>query len=175
MEPGSPVAKLMPRRTKIIIIKAEEGKEIRDAGKSFLITETSAVQAEEWGLRAIMALGTSGFVVPQEMADAGLIGLALLGYSAFMGASEAAVLPLWREMLPTCVQYKAPLESASGADILMPWSPSLVEEVSTLLLLRKQIVELHTGFTLAELAQKLRQASSARQSMNSPATSTFQE
>jgi hypothetical protein len=53
----------------------------------------------------MMALGTSGISVPPEMADAGLIGVALVGYQAFMGAREEAVLPLWREMLPACVEY----------------------------------------------------------------------
>lgn len=163
------------RRTRSVIITAEPGKDNRDAGKTFFLTEATALQAEEWGLRAVMALGSSGFIVPQELADAGLIGVAVIGYQALMGASEAAVLPLWREMLPACVQYKAPAEASSGADILMPWSPALVEEVSTLLTLRRQIVELHTGFTLAEFALRLRHATSARQSMSSQAMSTSRE
>lgn len=163
------------RRTRLVVIKAEDGKENRDASKAFLVTEASAVQAEEWGLRAIMALGTSGFIVPQEMADAGLIGLALVAYQAFMGAREEAVLPLWREMLPACVQYKAPTEAASGADILMPWSPGLVEEVSTLMLLRQQILEVHTGFTLAELFLRLQRATSAISSTSSPDTPTSRD
>lgn len=159
----------MRRKITITIDKPADGeKENRDAGKSFLLTEASAVQAEEWGLRALMALGTSGFVVPQEMADAGLIGLAIVGYQALMGARQEEVLPLWREMLPACVQYKPPLsENDSGVSVVMPWNPSMVEEVSTLLLLRRQILELHTGFTLAELGLKLSQAASARQKLNS--------
>ena len=158
------------RRTVVVFIEkpAPGEKENRDAGKSFLITEVSAVQAEEWGLRAIMAIGTSGFIVPQEMADAGLIGAAIVGYQAFMGASEAAVLPLWREMLPACVQGKTPIEENQfGHQILMPWHPGLVEEVSTLVLLRQKILELHTGFTLAELAQRLKTVTSAQTSPGS--------
>lgn len=151
------------RRVREVTIKAEDGKENRDTGKTFIITEVSAVLAEEWGLRALMTLGTSGIIVPQEIADAGLIGIAIIGYQAFMGARQEEVMPLWREMIPACVQYKPPTENAGGA-IAMPWNPVLVEEVSTLLFLREQILELHTGFTLAELAQKLRQASSALRS-----------
>jgi len=163
------------RRTVTVKILAEDGKDNRDAGKTFVITEVSAVEAEEWGLRAVMALGTSGIVVPQEMADAGLIGAVLVGYQAFMGARPSEVLPLWREMMPACVKYKAPSDTPTGAEILMPWSPSLVEEVSTLLTLRKAIMELHTGFTLAELAQRFKAATLARQNTNSQATSTSPE
>ncbi|CAN7373872.1 hypothetical protein LJR220_003332 [Bradyrhizobium sp. LjRoot220] len=127
----------------------------RDAGKTFIITEVSAVQAEEWALRALMALGTSGIVVPQETADAGLIGVALIGYQAFMGAKQDEVLPLWREMLPACVTMRV------SQDVSHPWNPTLIEEVSTLLKLREQILELHTGFTLAELTLRLREVGSA--------------
>lgn len=165
----------MARRTRTVIITAEPGVENRDAGKSFLLTEAPALVAEEWGLRALMALGTSGFIVPQEMADAGLIGAAIVGYQAFMGAKQSEVLPLWREMLPACVQYKAPAKDMQGADILMPWAPGYIEEVSTLLTLRQQLLELHTGFTLAELALKLQQATLALPNTSSSTTSTSPE
>jgi hypothetical protein len=138
--------------------------ENRDAGKKYLITEVSASQAEEWGLRALMALGTSGIVVPQEISDAGLVGAVLVGFQAFMGAREDAVLPLWREMLPACVQYQ-PSEG-----VVHPYREADIEEVSTRLELRKQVLELHTGFTVAELVLKFQMATSARQ-QNSQTTS----
>jgi hypothetical protein len=151
----------MARRTLSVTISDDN----RDAGKTFVITEVSAVQAEEWGLRALMALGTAGIVVPKELADAGLVGAAIVGYQAFMGAKWEAVSPLWKEMLPQSVQY----EPSPGTR--MPWNEILVEEVSTLLKLRQTILELHTGFTLAELAQRLTAATSALGS-SSPSTST---
>lgn len=143
-------------------------EENRDAGKVFVVTEVSAVQAEEWGLRALMALGTSGVVIPEEVAAAGLIGAVMIGYQAFMGASPSEVLPLWREMLPACVTQRA------SAEVVHPWNPTLVEEPSTLLKLRQMILELHTGFTLAELAQNFKLAILARQK-TSPTTSTSPE
>lgn len=154
------------RRTLSITIQpaAAGDRANRDAGKTFVITEVSAVQAEEWALRAMMALGTSGIVVPQEMADAGLIGVALVSYQAFMGAQWEAVAPLWREMLP-CISYE------SNPGVRMPFNEGLVEEVSTLLELRRHIVELHTGFTLAELARRLKAASTALQSSQAMPTS----
>jgi hypothetical protein len=79
------------------------------------------------------------------------------------------VLPLWREMLPACVAQCA---EPGHQDAVRP---QLVEEVSTLLTLRKAILELHTGFTLAELARRFREATLARQLQNSRATSTSPE
>jgi hypothetical protein len=169
MAAGYPDPKLkdtMRRTLEVSIIQEPDAKENRDAGKTFLVTEVSAVQAEEWGLRAIMALGTSGIVVPQETADAGLIGAVLVGYQAFMGAKPSEVLPLWREMIPACVKYQP------SPGIAMPYDPSLIEEPGTLLLLRQKILEIHTGFTLAELAQKLQENTIARQALNSQTTST---
>lgn len=154
----------MPRRS-IDLVIPEDGAN-RDGGKKYIITEVSAGQAEEWGLRALMALGTSGFIVPQEMADAGLMGAVLIGYQAFMGAREDAVLPLWREMLPACVKYQA------SEDVLHPYREADIEEVSTRVKLRQKILELHTGFTMAELVLRLQTATLAQAAKNSPTTST---
>lgn len=156
------------RRSKFVTVPAEpekpEDQRNRDAGKTFIVTEVSAVEAEEWGLRALMALGTSGVVVPNEIIKAGLLGVVLVGYQAFMGAREDAVLPLWREMLPRCVTMK------QSEGISMPWSTNLVEEVSTLTILRQAILELHTGFTLAELVKRVGEATSALQNTSSTTT-----
>lgn len=155
------------RRTREVTIVQKEGeRENRDANKTFLLTEVSAVAAEEWGVRAIMALGSSGITVPQEMVDGGLIGAVLVFYQAFMGANEAAIMPLWREMLPACVKHK----QAEG--IVMPYHAPMIEEVGTILTLRQQIMELHTGFTLADLARQFKEATIARQLLNSQTTST---
>lgn len=144
----------MRRETLVVIEKPAEG-ENRDAGKTFVIREVDAIQAEEWGLRALMALGTSGIVVPKDIMHLGILAIPLIGYQAFMGAREEAVLPLWREMLPACVTLK------QSENIRQPFDRSLVEEVSTLLSLRKAILELHTGFTIAELASRFASMSSA--------------
>ena len=154
------------RRTRNVKIEGDPEKN-RDAGKVFVITEVSAVQAEEWAVRAFMALGTSGIRIPDELMNAGLVGVALVGYQVFMGAAPEAILPLWREMLPACVQLRG-VDSAQGSVVTLPWSPTIVEEVSTLMTLRKEILELHTGFTLAEAAQRLKEAASAIQSNSSP-------
>lgn len=153
----------MPRRTRLVTIeKPADGKENRDAGKVFIVTEADAITAEEWGLRAMMALGTGGIQVPPELVKAGLLGVLFIGYQAFMGAKEDAVLPLWREMLPACVA----LRHSEQHEIVEPFGRHQVEEVSTLLLLRQAIMEIHTGFTVAEIASRLSAATSALQPQN---------
>lgn len=155
------------RRTREVTIQPnKDGSENRDAGKKFLLTEVDAITAEEWGLRALMTLGTSGVVVPQELANLGLIGAVIVGYQAFMGAKQEELLPLWREMLPKTVK------SNPSPGVLLPYDPSLFEEVSTLLHLRQQVMELHTGFTFAELAQRFQTLGSAVSTANSQTTQT---
>lgn len=157
----------LPRRTQTVSIPpapADAKQPNRDAGKTFIVTEVDAVQAEEWGLRAMMALGTSGIVVPEDMMALGILAIPLVGYQAFMGAKEEAVLPLWREMLPACVATR------HSELVTEPFARHHVEEVSTLLELRKTILELHTGFTMAELVSKFATMSSAFLQQSSSST-----
>lgn len=154
----------MARRKRFVKIEKPAEGENRDAGKTFVVTEVDAVQAEEWGVRALMALGTSGIQIPQEMLALGVLAIPLVGYQVFMGAKEEAVLPLWREMLPACVQIQ---HSETNFE---PFNRTHVEEVSTLLELRKAILELHTGFTMAELASKFASMGSAFLNKNSSTT-----
>jgi hypothetical protein len=144
----------------------------RDHGKRFLLVEMPAYDLEEFYMRALMALGTSGIAIPQDMVDAGAIGLALIGYQAFMGSDPSIVKPLKDEMMQKCV-FSSPTD-----DVRMPWSPMLIEEVSTLRRLREEWLVLHTGFTLAALAQTVMEmgaAKKAAQDSLSRSTSTSLE
>lgn len=163
----------MRRERQVVITSPAEG-ENRDAGKTFIVREVDAETAEEWGLRAMMALGTGGIQVPPELVSAGLLGVVLVGYQAFMGAREEAVLPLWREMLPACVFLRQAdgKGNAAGEEVRQPYYRGMVEEPATLLRLRQTIMELHTGFTLAELASRFATLNSALQQQNS---STIQD
>jgi hypothetical protein len=152
---------------KEVYVTIAGGPDNRDNGKRFLLIEMSAYDIEWFAIRALMALGSSGITVPQELTNAGAIGLALLGYQVFMGASPDAIQPLKDEMMTRCVHF------APEGPIRMSWDPQLVEEVSTLREIREKLLELHTGFTLAGLAQSLKEAISARQAALSPNTSTY--
>lgn len=144
----------MALKEKYVTIRGKE--ENRDNGKRFLIIEMPAYPLEKWGVRALMALATSGITVPQELADAGVLGIALLGYQAFMGAKFEAIEPLMDEML-ACVKYHP-----EGSEAVTDIPRGVIEEVSTVHLLRREWLELHTGFTLAELVLQLNQAISAK-------------
>lgn len=145
------------RKEKDITIIAGNLESNRDYGKRFRIIELPAYDLEDFYMRALMALGTSGITVPQDMADAGAIGLALVGYQAFLGSSPSAVRPLKDEMMERCVHLVAEDNSA-----MMKWDRSLIEEVSTMRTLREEWLLLHTGFTLAALAQLLTEMMAAK-------------
>jgi hypothetical protein len=136
----------------------------RDKDKTFLIVEMSAYDLEWFAVRTFQALGTSGVPVSPDVVQAGALGLVLLGYQTFIGSAPPAVKPLMDEMLQ-CVW------SHPQSDVRVPWNPQLVEEISTLKLLREKWLFLHTGFTLAGLVQTLNEAISAKLQMARTASS----
>ncbi len=60
------------RKTKTVVIEAEG----RDRGKTFLITEMPARQAEAWADRAFLALAHSSMDLPTGMEHSGMAGIA---------------------------------------------------------------------------------------------------
>ena len=139
------------RREKFITITSdnEPGKpENRDKGKIFFLREMGAVQAERWAMRALIAVSGPGAAVPNR---AGLASLANAKFSllTMLGNIRWEVAqPLLDEMME-CVQRK---ESATCIRSLVEED---IDEVSTLLQLRKEVLELHLGFSLAEKFQTL--------------------
>lgn len=126
----------------------------RDAGKTFVLTEMPAMRAEKWATRAFMALATNGVKIPEGVADLGMAGFALVGFQAFYGAKFEEVEPLMDEMFE-CIQIKP------SAQIVRPLVENDIEEVSTRLALRKEVLELHMGFTFADAASRLKKSSAA--------------
>lgn len=111
----------------------------RDVGKVFLLTEMSAAQSEEWAGRALFAMLNAGVEIPDNIAGAGLAGIASLGISALTRLSFDAAKPLLDEMF-TCVQIQ-PSPSVTRALI-----EDDIEEVATRLTLRKEVFSLHMSF-----------------------------
>ena len=112
----------------------------RDNGKEFLITEASTDETESWAIRAILAAMNAGAEIPQEVADSGLAGIVQLGVKGLSLIPYEAAKPLLDQMMD-CVQYKVKggVTRPLGLD-------GDIEEVSTKLRLRKEIISLHTGF-----------------------------
>lgn len=128
----------MARKTVTVTI-VEEG---RDKGKVFVLTELSAYEAEEWAGRAIFALMNSGVAIPDNIAQAGLAGVASLGIQAISKLPFDAAKPLFDKMLE-CVQIQ-PSPNVTRALI-----DDDIEEVATLLTLRKRVLSLHVDFSMA--------------------------
>lgn len=132
-------------------ITVEVTIEGRDKGKKFYLTEMSAVRAEKWATRALIALLNSGIQLSDDEASAGMAGLAqVAARGAFKfsggGISFADFEPLLDEMLE-CVQIAEP-------KITRTLTEDDIEEVTTLLFLRSEVLQLHTGFSLAERLSK---------------------
>lgn len=138
----------MTRRSETITI-ATEG---RDKGKVFEITELPAMQGEKWAMRAFLALAKSGIDLPEDFGSGGMAAIALVGFKALGNVAFADAESLMDEMF-TCVDLlpdpSNPQVKRNGAKLL----PEDIEEVATLLFLRKRIFELHTNFS--QLAARL--------------------
>jgi hypothetical protein len=124
----------------------------RDFGKNFVITEMSASQAEEWAGRALFAMLNAGVEIPDNIASAGLAGVASLGVSALTKVSFDAAKPLLDEML-SCVQIQP------SPSVTRPLIEDDIEEVATRLRLRQEVFSLHTDFFTGAVASTSGQAS----------------
>lgn len=132
----------MARKTKKVTISSND----RDNGKSFLITEMPADQAESWALRLLFALMNTGVDIPDSAMDAPTMALATIGIQALGKLPYKEAKPLLDEMFE-CVQFLppntkiAPIDVGSGEN-------SQIEEVITRMKLRVEVFELHVGFSL---------------------------
>jgi hypothetical protein len=146
------------RKTKTIVIKATAyDRPNRDAGKHFLLTEMSAAHAEKWAARALLAIAQSGAEIPPEVLAMGVPAVLAMGVRSLMTMAFADAEPLLDEMMG-CVQV---VPDPKRPDIMRPLDDEDIEEVTTRLLLRSELVELHTGFSIAAVLSKLGQAATA--------------
>lgn len=127
------------RKTKDITISDGES---RDNGKTFRITEMPAAQAEKWAMRALLALARSGTDLGDDMAAGGMRTLAVVGLRSLVSLSFDEAEPLLDEMMG-CAKIVE-------KEIVRDLTEDDVEEVRTRIMLRKEILELHTGFSLAD-------------------------
>jgi hypothetical protein len=128
----------MSRKVKMVTVAAQG----RDAGKVFKLTEMSAAQAEEWALRLFLGLAKSGIEVPDDIASSGLAGIATLGVKAIAGLRWEDAKPLLDEMF-LCIQA---VPDPMRPEIVRYLVDSDTEEISTRMMLRKEVFDLHTGF-----------------------------
>lgn len=133
----------MARRIQTVTVSAEG----RDQGKSFVLTEMSAADAEEWAMRIFLALTRAGIDIPGDVMGGGMAAISgvLPGIMANLllngvgGLHYDEVRPLLAQMMD-CVRIK---EEMATREL----TPDDIEEVGTRLFLRGEVFKLHTGFS----------------------------
>lgn len=111
----------------------------RDQGKVFLLTELPTYESEEWAARLLFALMNAGVEIPDNIAQAGLSGVAALGMQAVTRLPFESAKPLLDKMM-TCVQ----IQPSPG--VVRALVDDDIEEVRTRIELRKHILDLHLSF-----------------------------
>jgi hypothetical protein len=148
----------MGRKTEVVRI-TEEG---RDYGKQFLLKEMSASQAEKWAVKLFLALSRSGVDIADDVAKAGLAGVAALGFKMLGGMHFADAEPLLDEMFQ-CVQVMPNPQHPEivRALIDLGGDGDDIEEVKTRITLRSAVFNLHASFFIDAARSKLGQTSTS--------------
>lgn len=116
----------------------------RDAGKTFCIKEMPASRAEEWAIKALLALSVGGDIKGLDPSQ-GVAGLAKAGLGALSGLTWDKAEPLYRELM-TCVSIVSQERPGVMVQITPATVDAQIEEVGTLLKLRVEVLKLHMGF-----------------------------
>ena len=172
----------MARKTAEVVITAEG----RDQGKRFLLQEMPPTQSERWGMRALLALAKT-MDVPEDTVRQGIAGLQSIGVGKMISnLSFSDADDLMREMFDSCVYivpdpanpriFRGPSRPVVGVMPVGPLVEEDIEEVSTRLKLRMEILQLHMGFSLPAVDWKsiltnLMAAGASQNTSTSPAPS----
>lgn len=160
------------RKTKIVTITRDG----RDKGKVFLIREMSSYQAEMWATRAAFALRSSTEEVSEDLARQGAIALIPVALDLLSRMHFADARDLMAEMME-CVRFvPAPnvRDELTGLPMARPlkeaddYNDGDIEEVATRLQLRSEVIEIHTGFSIAAALSRAGSAAENNPSNPSP-------
>lgn len=130
----------MARKTATITI-TDEG---RDKGKTFVLKEMPAAQAERLAVRAFLALSRAGVEIPEDVAQSGLAGIYMMGFRMLGGMNFDDADLILKEMFgcvsitPSTGIVRALIDTGGDGDD--------IEEVTTRFQLRKEILRLHMDF-----------------------------
>jgi hypothetical protein len=167
------------RRKEYITIPGERSDEPgqRDNGKTFLVTEMPAMQAEEWANRATLALiprltrELDPAIAEQIKAAPSMTAIEHIGL--LLGSIQFPEMrDLMRELLDNCIKIVVnPAMGEMGAQPLNFGGQESIEEVETIRRLRREALNLHTGFTLAAIMFDLVAAGSQMSPLSNASTS----
>ena len=127
-------------RKQLTITIDQNGK--RDAGKVFVLTEMSASRGEKWALKIFIALGHAGVFIPENLAEMGIQGVALMGIIALEKMTFDDAEPILDEMMG----YVAFMPDPSKPEVVRALVENDIEEISTRLKLRKKLFSLNLDF-----------------------------
>lgn len=127
------------RKTKDVVISAKN----RDEGKAFRITELFADQAEKFAARLLFGMIAAGMELPDDALRMGMAGVAPILLKALGSVHWDLASQLMDEMM-ACVSVVT-----TNAPNGRPVAHGEIEEVSTMFQIRKEWIELHTGFSFA--------------------------
>jgi hypothetical protein len=144
-------------RKVVTVTITDEG---RDLGKVYQLTEAPAIQADKWGVRAMLALNRNGAQIPDEIMKLGLIGVLVVGVHKLRGVLWEDLEPLLDEMMG-CVKI---VPTPASPNVVRKLMPEDIEEISTLATLRKEVFSLHVGFTPPADLSKSRDAAAGASS-----------
>lgn len=134
----------MTRRTKTFVATFE-----RDKGKHFLLTELPAKQGEDWAVRFFLSLARSGVEVPDDIMQAGMAGVAVVGFRMFSAMGFADARELLTEMF-TCIRAVGdPMRAEATTRALVDRGAEGddIEEIATRWQLRQEVFGLHVDFS----------------------------
>jgi hypothetical protein len=153
----------MARKTLTYVV----GSDGRDKGKTFLLTEMPATKAEDWAIRAMMALGAANVEVPDGALHLGMAALMEIGLKKLFAIDAPTLKPLLAELME-CVEY-VPNPQKPQVKLPYPTFEGQVEEVATLLTLKWEVLKLHVDFSRAAgLSGSLAKFRAAAVSQNMP-------
>ena len=129
-----------------------------DKGKVFRIKPMSAWKAEKWAWRAMGVLARSGMDLPPVELMGNFVVVAAYGLEALFKASFEEAEPLLDEMM-SCV-FIVP-DPANFPNVDRSDIEHDIKVPSTILWLRDQVLEAHTGFSVAAALSNLRALATA--------------
>lgn len=135
------------RKVERVVVPADFG---RDAGKTFEVTEKSAMEAEKWAWRLALAVKGTSAQIPEAIAPLGYVAIAIRGINSLLAADVdfARIEPLLDEMM-ACVQIVR--NPAGGSGLATPLvGTDDIEEVRTISWLRSEVLRIHTNFSFTD-------------------------
>lgn len=166
----------MARKEKLATVTAEG----RDKGKNFLISEMSPRDGERWATRALLAFGRAGHgEMPEgyqeDLERSGMAGIAAIGIRALTSIRFEDAEPLLDEMMQ-CVAFVpdvTKIDQMTRRPIVRGLIEGDIEEIATMLFLRSEVLELHTGFSVAAFLSRM--GAAAKERLGSKTTQTSPE